>query len=39
MIFFAALFGSALLVFFYALSKRRLDFDEEPKYILFQEDD
>lgn len=39
MILFASLFGSALLVFLYAWWKKRLDFDEEPKYRMFQEDE
>ncbi|NGX61673.1 MAG: hypothetical protein K940chlam9_01162 [Chlamydiae bacterium] len=33
-----AYFGGALLVFLYLLGKKRLDFSEEIKYIVFQED-
>ena len=34
-----AFFGSALIVFIYLWRKGRLDFDEEPKWTLFEQDE
>lgn len=34
-----ALFGSALLCFFYFWSKGRLDMDEEPKFKMLEDQD
>lgn len=39
MFWILAFFGSAVIVFIYLWRKGRLDFDEEPKWTLFDQDE